>query len=173
MVKFNQLQVAKFKKPKRKGRGISAGSGNTAGRGTKGQKARSGFKSKPLFEGGQTPLIRKLPKLPGFKSHRIPAIVIYTGQLDDIKTNSKIIDNHCLAQLGLIDNPFLKVKLITKGEIKKAHYVQLQKASASAIASLQKAGGQFEIIPRPKRPASTKKTQKAEARSKNQVKKKS
>lgn len=172
MTKFNQLtNLNTYKKPKRKGRGISAGSGKTAGRGTKGQKARSGSKTKPFFEGGQTPLVRKLPKLAGFKSHRPKAINIYTYQLDEIKTTSKIIDNHILKQLGLVDNAFCKIKLIYKGSIKKTHEVHLQKASANAISSLEAAGGKFVVTAMPKRPTSAKKQGRSQAKVDKNLKK--
>ena len=114
-MKFHQLTNLKTKKDsKRKGRGIAAGQGKTAGRGTKGQNSRSGGGVRPYFEGGQTPLVRRLPKLAGFRSHRRPVVVVYSGQLDDIKTNSKIIDNYVLAQAGLIPAAFEKVKIIKK-----------------------------------------------------------
>ena len=158
-MKFHQLTDLKTKKAaKRKGRGIAAGQGKTAGRGTKGQNSRSGGGVRPYFEGGQTPLVRRLPKLAGFHSHRRPAAVVYSGQLDDIKTNSKIIDNYVLAQAGLIPSAFEKVKIIKKGTITKAHQVQVQAISATAQEELLKAGGRFKRLPRPQRPASEKKT---------------
>ena len=150
MTKFNQLIVTKNKPKKRKGRGVSAGQGKTAGRGTKGQKSRSGAKIRPFFEGGQTPLVRKLPKLAGFKSHRPKTTNIYIGQLDDLKTNSKVIDNHSLYQAGLIEDAFSTVKLINTGSVKQAHQVELQRASKSARLALEQAGGSFKVISRRK-----------------------
>ena len=167
MVKFNQIsQLATFKNksPRRKGRGIAAGLGKTAGRGTKGQKSRSGGSTRPYFEGGQTPLIRKLPKLAGFRSFRPARLVVYSGQLDSLKTSSKIIDNHVLYQAGLIKDGYSCVKLIKKGSIKKAHQVHLQAISAAAQADLIKAGGSFKMTARPQRPKSIKKEQRGVAR---------
>ena len=165
-MKFNQLTNLKSNQSKkRKGRGIAAGSGKTAGRGTKGQNSRSGGGVRTYFEGGQTPLIQRLPKLPGFTSHRPETLTIYSGQLDSIKTNSKVIDNYVLVQAGLIEDAYRNVKLIRRGgEIKQAHQLQLQGASKQAQKDLIAAGGSFKKIPRPKRPASEKKRARREKR---------
>src|SRR3569832_1078298 len=98
-MKYNELQVTSTRNAKRVGRGISAGQGKTAGRGTKGQGSRTGSHKKPGFEGCQTPLMHRLPKLRGFKSHRPQVEVIYTGQLDKLGT---AVDNHKLAEAGLV-----------------------------------------------------------------------
>ena len=173
MMKINHLnRPAKAKTSKRKGRGIAAGSGKTAGRGTKGQRARSGGRVRPHFEGGQTPLVRRLPKLAGFRSHRPKALTIYTGQLDDIKTNSKVIDNYVLAQAGLVPDAYSSVKLIKRGGMEKAlkasgdqpHHVALQGISAAARKMLVGAGGSFKQAPRPQRPTSDKKQGRREKR---------
>lgn len=144
-MKFNELQVSSNKKRVRVGRGIAAGKGKTAGRGTKGQRSRTGSGRKPGFEGGQTPLMQRLPKLPGFRSIRPKAENIYTGQLDALKGT---IDNFSLYEAGLISSPHTRVKLLTKGELTKKHTVKLQAASETAIAAIQKAGGTFDTVPR-------------------------
>ena len=77
MTKYNELQTLPSKSRKRVGRGISAGGGKTAGRGTKGQNARTGKKLHATFQGGQNPLVSAAPKRRGFKSHRVPAQVVY------------------------------------------------------------------------------------------------
>ncbi|MYB39826.1 50S ribosomal protein L15 [Candidatus Saccharibacteria bacterium] len=172
-MKINQLDDPRTAKArKRKGRGIAAGSGKTAGRGTKGQKSRSGGGVRPHFEGGQTPLVRRLPKLPGFRSHRLKALTVYTGQLDDVKTNSKVIDNYVLKQVGLIEDEYANVKLIKRGEVKSGHRLQLQAASKAAVAALEAAGGGFERSARPKRPASDKKRARREGKQPAVAKKK-
>ena len=79
-MQYHQLQVTKKQSKKRVGRGISAGQGKTAGRGTKGQNSRTGGKRRPGFEGGQTPLMIRLPKLRGFTSHAPKTESVYTGQ---------------------------------------------------------------------------------------------
>lgn len=153
-MKIHELNTTRNKAAKRSGRGISAGRGKTAGRGTKGQSSRSGGKVRPGFEGGQNPLYMRLPKLPGFKSHRPKAQNIYTYQLDAF--SGKTIDNFKLADAGLISDPYQKVKLIKKGEVTKKVTVKLQSASENAIKLVQKAGGSFEQVARPQRPAKQK-----------------
>ena len=171
-MKFNQLSgLAARKTKRRRGRGISAGLGKTAGRGTKGQKSRSGGGVRPHFEGGQTPLVRRLPKLAGFRSRRPTTRTIYSGQLDDIKTNSKIIDGYVLQQAGLIPRAYERVKLIARGGIKKPHQVHLQAASASAKEALAKAGGGFQKVPRLQRPTSKKKEGRGQKRRQQKEKK--
>ena len=148
-MKYNELDIASNKNPKRVGRGIAAGQGKTAGRGTKGQKARAGYSRKPGFEGGQNPLMQRFPKLRGFTSHRTKAEVVYTGQLDAV---GAIIDNHALADANLISSPFVKAKVIVKGDVAKKHTVKLQGATKTAIAAIEKAGGSFALVDQVSRP---------------------
>ncbi len=159
-MKFNELSVSKNKGGKRVGRGIAAGQGKTAGRGTKGQLARTGSHKKPGFEGGQTPLMQRLPKLSGFRSLKARAEVVYTGQLEAF--SGKTVDSALLAEAGLISNPFVRVKVITKGELTKKVVVKADAISASALEAVQKAGGSFEKTERLARPTSVKKTEKIE-----------
>jgi len=154
-MKYNDLQTGTYKKSTRVGRGIAAGKGKTAGRGTKGQKSRTGSKRRPGFEGGQNPLMQRLPKLRGFHSHRTPIENVYTGQLDSF---SGIIDNAGLAEAGLVSNPYVRVKLIVKGELTKKVIVKLQAASAGAIEMIRRSGGSFGVVPQVGRPAKDKPT---------------
>lgn len=149
-MKYHELKLTKSKSRQRVGRGIAAGKGKTAGRGTKGQGARAGSSAKPGFAGGSNPLMQKLPKLPGFKSHRPKTENVYTGQLDQF--NGKTVDAKLLAEAGLISNAYVKVKLITKGELTKKVIVKLPFASASAKAAVQSSGGSFEKTVRLGRP---------------------
>lgn len=161
-MKYHELKTDKTKKTRRVGRGISAGQGKTAGRGTKGQGARTGFSRRPGFEGGQNPLMQRLPKLVGFRSYKPKAEVVYTGQLDAFGT--KTIDNAVLAEAGLVTNAYTKVKVVLNGEVTKKVTVKLQSASAGAVAAIQKAGGSFEQVAVAARPASKKKAEKKAAR---------
>lgn len=154
-MKYHELQTVTPKSAKRVGRGIAAGQGKTAGRGTKGQMSRTGAKKRPGFEGGQNPLMQRLPKLPGFRSLRAKIEVVYTGQLDAV--TAKTIDTAALAKVGLISNPYVRVKLVVKGDVAKKHEVKLQGASAAAIAAVQKAGGSFEKVAQSARPVTRKK----------------
>ncbi len=158
-MKYHELTTSKNKSAKRVGRGIAAGQGKTAGRGTKGQGSRTGSSAKPGFAGGSNPLMQKLPKLPGFNSHRTPPENVYTGQLDQFA--NKTIDSTVLASAKLISNPYVKVKLILKGEVTKKVTVKLTGASQSAIAAIESAGGTFESVPRLGRPKTSKNAKKA------------
>lgn len=140
-MKFNELNISAHKSSRRVGRGISAGQGKTAGRGTKGQKSRTGSGRKPGFEGGQNPLMQRLPKLRGFTSKRIAFENVYTGQLNDLGAN---IDNFVLAEAGIISSPYVNVKVIVKGELSKKVTVNLQSASERSIEMIQKLGGVFK-----------------------------
>ncbi len=157
-MKFNELQVDKNKSGKRVGRGIAAGQGKTAGRGTKGQMSRTGSSKRPGFEGGQNPLMQRLPKLPGFKSKATRAENIYTGQLDAF--TGKVADVEAFAKAGLISNAFVKVKVIVNGEVTKKVTVKAQSISASALEAIQNAGGSFEKVDVNARPTSAKKAEK-------------
>lgn len=155
-MKYSDINITSKKSAKRAGRGISAGRGKTAGRGTKGQGARKSGGVRPGFEGGQMPLYMRLPKLAGFKSIRPKAHNIKTSVLDELKL--KKIDNFVLAEKGFVPDAHSKVKLIADKDIKTAVNVELQGASVSAKAIVEKAGGSFKQIPRNPRPkTSTKK----------------
>jgi large subunit ribosomal protein L15 len=148
-MKYNELSSSAHKSPKRVGRGIAAGQGKTAGRGTKGQNARTGGGVRPGFEGGQNPLMQRLPKLPGFHSHRVKAELVYTSQLDQV--SGTVVDNFTLADAGITSSPYVRVKLVVKGDVTKKVTVKLQGASATAVAAVQKAGGTFTTTPQVKR----------------------
>jgi len=145
-MKYNELVLNRNKAKRRVGRGISAGQGKTAGRGTKGQGARKSGGVRPGFEGGQMPLYMRVPKLRGFKSKRTPHENVYTGQLESIK--AAVVDTYVLAEAGLISNPHASVKLIVKGDLAAKKTVKLQAASAKAIEAVEKAGGSFSATPR-------------------------
>lgn len=157
-MKFHELQTTKQKRGTRVGRGISAGRGKTAGRGTKGQGARTGSSAKPGFSGGSNPLMQKLPKLPGFRSHRTAPETVYTGQLEQFA--NKTVDATALAEAGLISHAYVSVKLIVKGDLTKKVTVKLPKASESAIAAVEAAGGSFEKTARQARPKTSTKSEK-------------
>jgi len=125
------------KKKKLLGRGPGSGLGTYSGRGGKGQTARSGARHKgPGFEGGQSPIYRRLPKLHGFRNpNRIDYIAINVEDLEK------------LAQKGEIDltKSSKKYKLLGEGEIASAVTITVHKASASAIAKVEKAGGKVNL----------------------------
>jgi large subunit ribosomal protein L15 len=156
-MKYNELKLTRNKSLKRVGRGISAGQGKTAGRGTKGQGSRTGSKAKPGFAGGANPLMQQLPKLPGFRSHHAKAENVYTSQLEQF--SGKTVDAQVLADAKIITSPYVKVKLISKGDLTKKVTVKLTSASESAIAAVESAGGSFEKVARLQRPKTSTKNQ--------------
>lgn len=157
-MKFNDLNLTKTRKSTRVGRGISAGRGKTAGRGTKGQGARTGSKAKPGFSGGSNPLMQQLPKLPGFRSHKIAAENVYTGQLEQFA--NKTVDAAVLAEAKLISSAYVFVKVVVKGELTKKVTVKLPSASENAIVAIESAGGSFEKTARQSRPKTSQKPEK-------------
>lgn len=146
MTKYNELQVLGNRDRKRVGRGISAGGGKTAGRGTKGQNARTGKKLHPMFQGGQNGIVSAVPKGRGFKSLRTPAQVVYLDRLNGLKGT---IDNFALYEAGLIATPFHTVKVILRGELTGKVLLKTQGASASVVSAIEKAGGSFEKVATP------------------------
>lgn len=148
-MKYNDLEVNRNTRPTRFGRGIAAGKGKTAGRGTKGQKARTGHRKMPAgFMGGQRAIMQAVPKLKGFKSLHDKATVVYTDRLNDLTGK---VDNFTLADKGLIENPYAKVKVISRGELSAKIELETQFASKTAIEAIKKAGGSFKKVTVPQR----------------------
>lgn len=158
-MKYNELQVSANKDKKRVGRGIAAGGGKTAGRGTKGQGARTGKKLGAMFQGGSGALVRRAPKHRGFKSLRTPAQVVYLDHLVAFK--GKTADNFTLFEEGYIATPFHTVKVIARGELNEKVTLKVQAASKSVQAAITKAGGTFEKVATPLK-QSTKEAEKAD-----------
>jgi large subunit ribosomal protein L15 len=135
------------KKRKRKGRGIAAGQGKTAGRGMKGQNARSGGGKGPYFEGGQLPLVRRLPFRRGFtnifKVHYVP-VNLY--RLDEFAADTEVSPD-TLAASGIIRSPSLPVAILGQGDVDRPLVVKAHKFSASARAKIEEAGGSVEELP--------------------------
>jgi large subunit ribosomal protein L15 len=160
-MKYNELQVDANKSRKRVGRGISAGGGKTAGRGTKGQGARTGKKLAPTFAGGQRSLVAAVPKARGFKSRRTPAQVVYLDTLNTLK--GKTIDNFVLYEEGYVETPFHTVKVIVRGEITEKVTLHIANISKTAEAAVIKAGGAYVKTPVPLR-QSTKEAEAADTK---------
>ena len=152
-MKYHELDAKKNQARKRVGRGISAGGGKTAGRGTKGQKSRTGKKLRATFAGGQRELVQAVPKLKGFKSKRVPAQVVYADQLDLLKGTK--VDNAKLFAAGLISTPYHAVKVIARGEFASKATVETQGMRAGVVKALEKNGGKFVKTKTPELPAST------------------
>lgn len=130
---------------KRVGRGPASGKGKTAGRGMNGQKSRAGGGKGAGFEGGQTPLARRLPKLPGFRNpNRIEYIAVNVSRLDAKYEAGEVVDGDTLKAKGIIKHAADPVKVLGDGEITKALTVKVDKISASAQKKIEAAGGKVE-----------------------------
>lgn len=128
----------------RRGRGHGSGNGKTAGKGHKGQKARSGA-TRPGFEGGQMPLYRRLPKR-GFKNRNTKEIVgINLGALEKFEDGSTV-SVQTLIESGVVKNPRDGVKILGNGELTKKLNVQANAFSASAKEKIEALGGTAEVI---------------------------
>ena len=128
----------------RKGRGHGSGNGKTAGKGHKGQKARSGA-PRPGFEGGQMPLYRRLPKR-GFKNRNTKEIVAINVSALERFENGATVDVAALREAGVVKNSFDGVKILGNGELTKKLTVKVDAVSASAQAKIEAAGGTVEVI---------------------------
>lgn len=153
-MKYHELNAAATPSKKRVGRGISAGGGKTAGRGTKGQKSRTGHnKLRVGFMGGQRAIMQAVPKLKGFKSLASKAEVVYLDRLNEL---SGAVDNFKLFEENLISSPYVRVKVILRGELTKKINLKTQFASKSVVSALEKVGGSFEKTDVPMKQKATK-----------------
>lgn len=142
-MKLHELHPPQGAKSKRKrvARGIAAGGGKTAGRGTKGQNARSGGGVRPYFEGGQLPLVRRLPFLRGFTNiSRIEYTVVNVDSLKCFGPGTEVTPE-ILAKAGIIDNPDKPIKILGRGALDRSLVVKAQRFSASAREKIVAAGG--------------------------------
>ena len=130
---------------KRVGRGCGSGHGKTSGRGMNGQKSRAGGGKGCGFEGGQTPLARRLPKLPGFTNiNRVEYLPVNVSRLEEKVEDGAVVDGASLKAAGIIKHEDALVKVLGDGEITKALTVKVDKVSASAKAKIEAAGGKVE-----------------------------
>ena len=133
------------KKRKRVGRGNGSGHGSTAGRGDKGQGSRAGGTKGAGFEGGQTPLAMRLPKLPGFKNrNRVEYAVVNVSRLDEVFADGDVVDGESLMAKGVIKSAAAPLKVLGNGEITKKLTVKVDKISGPAKQKIEAAGGTVE-----------------------------
>ena len=131
---------------KRVGRGNSSGHGTYSGRGSKGQKSRAGYKIRPGFEGGQLPLIKRLPRKRGFVNiFRKEYSTVNTGKLNIFEFESEVTPEKLLAA-GLIKSLRHPIKILADGDISLPLVVKANKFSASARAKIEAAGGKAEEV---------------------------
>lgn len=146
-MKLHELKPAEgsTKAVYRKGRGIASGNGKTAGKGHKGQKARSGGSIRPGFEGGQMPLSRRIPKR-GFNNiFATEYVAVNVDRLNDFEAGA-IVDADALIEAGIIKKTLDGVKILGNGEITKALTVRAAKFSKSAKEKIEAAGGKTEVV---------------------------
>jgi large subunit ribosomal protein L15 len=130
----------------RNGRGVGSGNGKTAGKGHKGQNARSGGGVRLGFEGGQLPLYRRLPKR-GFKNvNRVEYAIVNLKTLNVYFEDGETVSPVALVEKGIINKEFDGIKVLANGELTKKLTVQAHKFSKSAVSAIEKAGGTVEVI---------------------------
>lgn len=147
-MKLHELRPAEGSKKKRRrvGRGISAGQGKTAGRGTKGQNARSGGGVRPYFEGGQLPFVRRLPYRRGFTNpSRVEYASVNLCRLSGFAAHGEV-SPESLAEAGITKSAQQAVAILGHGEIDRPLIVKAHRVSANARAKIEAAGGSVEIL---------------------------
>ena len=147
-MKLNELQrnIGATQKKKRVGRGPGSGLGKTSGRGQKGQKARSGGSINPVFEGGQLPLYRRIPKR-GFKNARFKTVYA-TINLADLNRfeDGTVVNPALLKDTGLVKKQYEGIKVLGTGKLEKKLTIQANKFSESALEKIKEAGSKAEVI---------------------------
>ena len=144
---YNLHPAPGAKRPrKRVGRGPGSGSGKTAGRGHKGQKSRSGFSRRYGFEGGQMPLVRRIPKRGFTNIFRVEFQVVNLRDLERVFSDGDTVSPEALVEKGLARGNKRLIKVLADGDLTKKLIVQAHKFSGSARAGIEKAGGSCEVV---------------------------
>lgn len=146
-MKLHELKYTEGSRKERKrvGRGTSSGTGKTAGKGQKGQKARAGGGKKPGFEGGQTPLFMRLPKRGFTNFNRVEYTIVNVEDLNRFE-NGSVVDMAALKECGLVKKELDGLKVLGNGQLEVALTVKANKFSKSAVAAIEAAGGKTEVI---------------------------
>jgi len=131
---------------KRVGRGPGSGNGKTAGRGHKGQKSRSGYSRRYGFEGGQMPLVRRIPKRGFTNIFRVEFQVVNFRDLERVFSEGDTVSPESLIEKGLARGGNRLIKVLADGDLSKKLIVQAHKFSGSARAGIEKAGGSCEVV---------------------------
>jgi large subunit ribosomal protein L15 len=148
-MELNNLRPAAGAKRKRKrvGRGPGSGTGKTAGRGHNGQKSRSGYSRRYSFEGGQMPLVRRIPKRGFTNIFRIEVQVVNLRDLERVFADGEEVTPAGMVDRGLIRSGTGPVKVLATGELTKKLVVQAHRFSSSARTKIEEAGGRCETVP--------------------------
>ena len=158
--------IHKHKRPNRKGRGLGSGQGKTAGRGHKGQFARAGWKALPIFQGGGSPLVRRVPKRGFTNAGALIVGEINVGDLEELFDAGASIGPDALTEAGILKKRFDMLKVLGGGELTKNLTVSAHRFSASAKEKIEKAGGTATILPGRTTVEQKKKAKKAAAAAK-------
>lgn len=146
-MKLHELKPAEGSRQERKrlGRGIGSGQGKTAGKGHKGQNARSGGGVRPGFEGGQTPLYRRLPKRGFTNVSRKEFAIVNLDALNRFEDGTEVTPE-LLIEIGVVSNEKAGIKILAKGNVEKKLTVKAHKFSSAAKEAIEAAGGTTEVI---------------------------
>jgi large subunit ribosomal protein L15 len=139
--------VHKNKKLKRYGRGIGSGRGKTSGKGHKGQIARAGWKALPIFQGGGSPLVRRVPKRGFTNIFGAEVAEVNVGDLEDLFDAGQTVTPEELQTRGIVRKRFTVLKVLGDGELTKKLAVSAHRFSASAKEKIEKAGGTANVLP--------------------------
>jgi large subunit ribosomal protein L15 len=143
----NLRPAAGAKRTRRRiGRGPGSGTGKTAGRGHKGQKSRSGYSRRFGFEGGQMPLVRRIPKRGFSNRFRVDYQIVNLRDLERVFSDGDAVSPELLAEKGLVRRGAERVKILGAGELTKKLSVQAHAFSSTARATIEKVGGSCEVV---------------------------
>jgi large subunit ribosomal protein L15 len=139
--------IQKHKKKRRLGRGPGSGQGKTAGRGHKGQKARAGFSMAGTFEGGQMPLVRRVPKRGFHNKFALEVAAINVGDLEQVFEAGEEVTAESLKAKGLVKGSYDVLKVLGDGELSKKLKISAHRFSRQALEKIQQAGGESVVLP--------------------------
>jgi len=148
---------------KRLGRGTGSGLGKTAGKGHKGQRSRPGYKALSIFEGGQMPLVRRIPKRGFHNKFAREVAIVNIGDLDIRFEANEEVNPATLKTRGLVKGQYDFLKILGDGELTKSLKISAHQFSASAKEKIEKSGGQITVLPGPKPVVKVKKEKKKAA----------
>ena len=147
-MRLNDVNKTEYSKRKRKkivGRGNGSGQGCTAGKGMKGQKARSGYVARLRFEGGQMPITRRFPKRGFTNIFKKQFELVNVGALNEFP-DGDVVDMQRLKDCGIVKKTLARIKILGNGKLTKKLTVKAHKFSASAASKIKAAGGEVEVI---------------------------
>jgi len=147
-MKLNTLpKTAELKSRKRVGRGPGSGMGKTSGTGENGQKSRSGVSIKPWFQGGQSPIYRRVPKR-GFNNARFTTrfAVINLSDLNKFFNDGDVVSEEILKERGIIKKRLSGIKVLGNGNLEKKLTIKANRFTSSAVSKIEDAGGKAEVI---------------------------